>query len=266
MKKDIFKNISLENIQKSLNTEFIGKNIIYYDTTDSTNLQAKIHHDAPDGTVFLSEHQTAGRGRLERSWQSLPNSGIYMSILLKPKPLPSNISAITLILGLSAAISIEKFSKLPVFIKWPNDIVINSKKVCGILTELTGKENTSIVAGIGINVNTEEFDESLKEIATSIALENNAFIDRESLFQDLLYEFEKNYKIFLIKGFDSFKNEYENRCITLNRELHIITPLETYKAHGVGINDSGALIIDKDGERKVISSGEVSVRGVYGYI
>ena len=266
MKKEIFKSLSLENIQKSLNTEFIGKNIIYYKTTDSTNLQAKIHFNEPDGTVFISEHQTEGRGRLSRSWHSLPNTGIYMSILLKPEPLPLNISAITLILGLSAAVSIEKISNSPVFIKWPNDIVINSKKVCGILTELTGKKNSYIVAGIGINVNTPNFPESLKETATSIDLENNMQIDREALFSELLHEFEKNYKIFLKKGFGAFRDEYEKKCITLNRELEIITPLESYKAKGVSIDTSGALMIEKDGEIKSISSGEVSVRGIYGYI
>ncbi len=260
------KKLSIKRIEKLLDTEFIGKNIVYYDTTDSTNLQAKLNQNMASGTVFIAEHQTNGRGRSARLWESEKGVGIYMTILLKPDILPEHISSITLLLGLCACISIEEVSLKKPFIKWPNDIVIEGKKVCGILCELTGKKSDCIVLGIGINVNNKALDDAISDTATSLFLENNTEFEREIILADILSRFEKMYNKFIDSGFSSFISEYENRCITLNREVEIISPQESYRAEAIAIDKTGALIIEHDGKKKAVTSGEVSVRGIYGYI
>lgn len=260
--------ISVDGIKSHLNTEFIGNKIFYYDNLDSTNITAKENHTEPDGTVFIAEYQQKGRGRLSRSWNCEPMSGIYMSILLKPEIPPCSVSQITLIAGLAVTSAAEKISEQPVSIKWPNDVLINSKKICGILTELTAEENciNYAVVGIGINVNNQTFPDELKEKATSLAIENKKSFNRSEIIALVLSEFEKYYKIFLKNGFSPLLDDYSRRCITLNREVEIITPTLKYPAIAEAVDSDGRLIIRRNGKQEIINSGEVSVRGIYGYI
>ena len=261
--KDI---ISSDKIKSQIKTEFIGHKIYCYDCVDSTNLTAKENQTEPEGTVFIANHQLKGRGRLQREWSSESSSGIYMSILLKPSLPPEEFSLITLLAGLSVTVALNKISGKQSFIKWPNDCIISGKKVSGILTELSVSDTNNVIVGIGINVNNSSFPADLKDKATSLYMENHYKYDRCEIIGNVLSEFEKYYNKFLKNGFSSLIDEYSKLCITSGREVEIITPSENYKAKAIGVDSSGKLLIEKDGKTEAIGSGEVSVRGILGYV
>lgn len=259
--------LSVSKIKSKLNTEFFGRKIHHFSVTDSTNSLAKENPQEPDGTVFIAEKQLKGRGRLSREWLSEQSEGIYMSVLLKPSIPPEQIPKITLVAGLSATVALNKISSENVLIKWPNDCVINGKKICGILTELSclPSENT-VTVGIGINVNNTLFPKDLKSKATSLLLETGRTYSREDIVSLILSEFEKRYIIFLNQGFSALAAEYSRLCVTLDREVEIISPSERYTAYASGIDSEGRLLINLSDGVKAIDSGEVSVRGILGYV
>ena len=256
--------ITENGIKAGLNTEFIGQNIFYYNETDSTNNRAKEEHTAPDGSLFIAEIQNGGKGRLGRSGEAPAGVGIWMSILLKPNLSPTDITQITLIAGLAVCRSLGHEAK----IKWPNDIVINGKKICGILAEMSAEINmvNYVVCGIGINVNIPSFDGELAKKATSLLIETGKNHIRTQIIQRVLTEFEILYIDFLQNGLKNILPEYKALCITLNRDVQVIYKHETIIAKAVDIDEDGSLIVEKDGERIIVSSGEVSVRGIYGYV
>lgn len=251
-------------IKNGLNTKFIGQNIFVYSETDSTNNRAKEEHSAPDGSLFIAEIQNHGKGRLGRGWEAPSGVGIWMSLLLKPQLRPADVAQITLIAGLAVCRGLGHNAK----IKWPNDIVIGSKKVCGILAEMSAEINmvNYVVCGIGINVNIPAFDGELSKKATSLLIETGEKHNRAQIVQGVLTEFETLYTDFLENGLKNILSEYKKLCVTLNREVQVIYNNETLIARAADIAPDGSLIIEKDGERITVSSGEVSVRGIYGYI
>ena len=176
------------------------RKIVALPETDSTNEVAKklAAEGAPEGTLVVAEQQSAGKGRCGRSFVSLPGVGIYMSLLLRPKVRIEDVSRITLVSALAVQEGIERTAGLSCGIKWPNDIVSGTKKLTGILTELSlsGKEIQSLVVGIGINVNQDHFPEELSEIATSIRLETGQRLQRADLLVRILESFEKYYGIY----------------------------------------------------------------------
>ena len=185
--------LNYDNISYKLSTNIIGNKIIHFESIDSTNDYAKkIALKEMDGTVIISEEQTKGRGRLKRKWYSKSMEGIWMSILLKPYIMPQKSSFITLIAGASVIKALNKLG-INATIKWPNDIIINNKKVAGILTELSSENDriNYIVLGIGINVKTTDFSQEISEIATSLYKEGYK-ISRVELIVNILNEFEKS--------------------------------------------------------------------------
>jgi BirA family biotin operon repressor/biotin-[acetyl-CoA-carboxylase] ligase len=256
--------ISAEEIKNGLETEFIGRNTVYFDEIDSTNNAAKAAADMPDGTVFISEIQTGGKGRLGRSWSSPKGTGIWMSVLLKPDMLPQDVPQITLIAGMAVAKGIGCGAG----IKWPNDVVIGTKKVCGILTEMSAEiERVNyVICGIGINVNTASFEGELAEKATSLRIETGEEHERVPVIQSILTEFERLYKLFLKDGISGVIDEYRELCVTLGREVSVIYPNRTINGRAVDINNDGELIVETENGEITVGSGEVSVRGIYGYI
>jgi BirA family biotin operon repressor/biotin-[acetyl-CoA-carboxylase] ligase len=256
--------ITESGIQSGLNTEFIGRKLFLYDETDTTNERAKANSDAPDGSVFIAEVQTHGKGSRGRSWVSPRGTGIWHSILLKPDISPLEVSQITLVTGLAICRAIGMGSQ----IKWPNDIVIGGKKVCGTLTEMSAEidQVNYVVCGTGINVNTESFDDEIADRATSMYIESGKKYMRNEIIAKFLNEFEYYYKKFLTDGLGAILNEYKKSCITLGREVSVIFKKETVRGKAVDIDESGALVVEtKDGIIHV-TSGEVSVRGIYGYV
>lgn len=246
-------------IKKSLSDEVFGRNIVYMPVCDSTNEVAKRQKDMPHGTLFITDLQTKGKGRLGRSWEAEKKATICMSILIKDDTPVSDSPIITLAAGLAVCRAIGAGAK----IKWPNDVVIGTKKVCGILTERSGD---AMICGIGINVNTKEFSPELADKATSIFLETGEKQDIDYVCALVLNEFELVYNSLREGGFAALYEEYESLCITVGKEVVILKDGEEVPGVALGISPDGELIVDTDEGTVSVSSGEVSVRGIYGYI
>lgn len=254
---DFGNKINPENLKKVVPGE-----VYYYETTESTNLEAKLLKNVPDKSVFIAESQRSGRGRLGRSWSSPVGEGIWMSIYLKPK-IPANaISKLTLLAGLAVSRIVSNS-----MIKWPNDVIMSGKKVCGILTEavIEKDETNRVIVGIGINVNTQKFPDELADKATSIYLETNNFSDRTEVAKAVLIEFFELYDNFTDKGFDAYRHEYIEKCVTIGRKVVVITADGEKRAKAVDVTEDGELVIESENGREVVNSGEVSVRGILGY-
>ena len=265
---DILNKNELVSIRK---TKWVGTEICYFDVTDSTNTQAKSlgEGDAPNGTLVVAGKQESGRGRRGRSFESPAGTGIFMTLLLRPEIEPQNASMLTLVSALAVAKGIEHMVDLPVQIKWPNDIVINGKKVCGILTEMSAQMDyvNYIVIGIGINVGNEEFPEEIKDVATSIYLESGKHVNRAMLIEKIWEEFEDYYELYeKTQDLSSLVKEYDSYLVNRGQKVRVLDSKEPYEGKAMGITDRGELIVDTWEARRLVSAGEVSVRGVYGYV
>lgn len=261
--------LTLQNIGYGLDTEFIGKNIIHFDTIDSTNDYAKnIAVDEKDGTIIISEEQTKGKGRLGRQWHSKVSEGIWMSIILKPEITPYKSPFITLVAGASIVKALNKLG-VNASIKWPNDIIVNSKKVCGILTELSAEMErvNYVVLGIGINVKTMEFDSEISDVATSLYKEGYE-VSRVDIVKNILKEFEVLYLDYVV---NKSKKKTLDICrmysAIIGKKIYIISDGERELVKCLDLNEEGNLIIETEqGLLKEIMSGEVSIRGEKGYV
>ena len=252
-------------------TNWIGESIFCYETIDSTNLQAKrlSQEGCKNGTLVVAECQEAGRGRRGRSWESPLGTNISMSLLLKPEIEPNHASMITLVTALAVAKAISKLTGKRADIKWPNDIVMNGKKICGILTEMSlqSGEIEDIIVGIGINVNTQQFPKEIQDIATSIYLETGMRLSRVELIQAVWKFFEMDYEIYLqTQNLQNLVEDYNTRLVNKNRKVKVLDPNKAFEGYARGITPYGELIVDTEEGEKLISSGEVSVRGIYGYV
>ncbi|QUH19827.1 biotin--[acetyl-CoA-carboxylase] ligase [Alkaliphilus sp. B6464] len=260
-----------KEIEALISNNTMGQQIVYFDSIDSTNSYAKKEaNKLKDGTVILSEEQLLGRGRRGRSWSSPKGTGIWMSLVLKPNIPPTEGVKMTQIAAAAVCKAIRELTGLNALIKWPNDIVINGKKICGILTEMAGELNevNYIIVGIGINVNTDGFECELKEKATSLFIEGGKKIDRRELVVNILKNFEVLYNIY-IKDLDLDETLVivKNYSAILGKEIKIIQGNLEKKARAIDINDEGLLLVQMDdGSKELISSGEVSIRGENGYI
>lgn len=252
-------------------TEWAGCETYYFDCIDSTNTKAKeLAEDGhPTGTFVVADQQTAGKGRRGRSWDSLPGTGIYMTLLLKPDINPNNASMLTLVAAIATANAIHRVTDAQALIKWPNDVVINGKKICGILTEMSAQFDyiNHIVIGIGINVHNESFPEELADRASSLLMECGKRFHRADLIEAFLEEFERTYASYLqTEDLTGLQNEYNSLLVNMGRQVRVLDPKEPFEGKAMGITNRGELILDTWESRKMVSSGEVSVRGIYGYV
>ena len=245
--------------------------IIYLDEIDSTNREVRRLGDAGavEGTVVIADCQTGGKGRLGRTWFSPAGTGIWMSLLLRPELPPEKVSGITLMAALSVCRAIRSATGLNTQIKWPNDLVIDGKKVCGILTEsaILDGELKFAVLGIGVNVNQTEFPGDLPH-AWSLAMTAGRELDREGLIECCLNCLKEDYERYVQSGdLRQLRQEYEAHLVNLDQSVRVLSTTGEWTGVAKGINDSGDLIVLNDqGESVAVNSGEVSVRGVYGYI
>jgi len=261
--------LTYDNIFYKLNTNIIGKKIFQFETIDSTNDYAKkIALEELDGTLIISEEQTKGRGRVGRQWYSKSGEGIWMSIILKPDMIPQKAPFITLIAGASIVKALNKLG-VKTFIKWPNDIIINNKKVAGILTELSAEVDkiNYIVLGIGINTKTIKFSQEISEIATSLYREGY-IISRVDIVRAILEEFEKLYLQYINKN---SRKEILSICrrysSIIGKDVYLIKEDEKELVKCLDMNEYGNLIVRTENNIiKEIISGEVSIRGVKGYV
>ncbi len=246
--------------------------IVYFEETDSTNTRAKAYAEkgCPHGTLFVADCQSSGKGRRGRNWNAPAGCNIYMSLLLRPDITPKAAPMLTLVMAVSVAVAIREVCGVETKIKWPNDIVLHKKKLCGILTEMSaGAEGIDyVVIGAGVNVNQEEFPEELMDRAASIKKETGMTTDREELRQAIVENFWKYYKTFLeTEDLSGIINLYHDLLVNKDCEVKVLEPGNEYTAYALGINEKGELLVKmRSGEVKRIYAGEVSVRGIYGYI
>ncbi len=249
-----------------------NRTIIYYEQLDSTNVQVErlAEDGAPHGTVVVAKSQTAGKGRKGRTWESPADGNLYMSLLLRPQVEPQRAPMLTIVMAYSVAKAIQRQGYQCPQIKWPNDLVLSGKKICGILTEMHLAENTIdyVVIGVGVNVNTTTFSEELCDKATSLYLESNRKTTCKRLVGDIVELFEENYDRFIEAGNLSFlKEEYNAMLVNRGRTVKVLEPGAEYTAYALGMNEFGELIVRKeDGSEQAVFAGEVSVRGIYGYV
>jgi BirA family transcriptional regulator, biotin operon repressor / biotin---[acetyl-CoA-carboxylase] ligase len=249
-------------VKKGLKTDFIGKDIHYFKEVDSTNDVAKYlaEKGAEEGTVVVAEIQNRGKGRRGKTWIS-PPGGVWMSIILRPDIQTARAPQLTLVTGVAVAKTLKKELKLDVGIKWPNDVLIGDKKVCGILTEVNASINklNYVVVGIGIDMNVDVplFPPDLQKGATSLKHELDTEINGAMLVQKFLLNFEKLYKEFTDDKFPEILNEWRALSKTIGRKVEVRTRGQTITGEAVGINKDGILILElNDGSLKKIISGE----------
>ncbi|MDF1617354.1 biotin--[acetyl-CoA-carboxylase] ligase [Petrocella sp. FN5] len=243
-----------------------------YESVDSTNSEAKrmkVNKKMEEGLIIAKE-QTAGKGRRGKYWASVKDEGIWASLVLVPDIPPMRASMLTLIAGLSVAMAIEDKTGLGVGIKWPNDLVISGKKVCGVLTEMSTEADYihHVVVGVGINVNQTIFDTSLNHIATSLKIELGRNVNRVEILCGFLNHFESLYEKFLkIMDLSFMIDRYNNMCINVDQELRIIEHGKTKEATGIKVTSQGGLMVrNKEGDTEIIYAGDVSIRGINGYV
>lgn len=256
--------ISAEEIKAGLDTAKIGQTIYAHDTVNSTQLLAHeaASKGAAEGTLVIAEQQLGGKGRLGRPWHSPKGTGIWMSLILRPQmPLPK-APQITLLTAVAMAETIREELQLPVKIKWPNDLFLHGKKVCGILTELNAESDriNYLVIGIGINVNTVEsdFPAELSHVATSLRIETGRPIRRAGFIQAFCRCFEQKYRVYLSEGFEPVRKEWEAHSYSLGRNVTVRTIHSSLEGKAIGLDPEGVLIVeDSDGNQHKVYSADV---------
>ena len=255
-----------EIVQFELNTKIFGAgtNYIYKNSIESTNELAKklAYHGAAAGTVVVAEEQTGGKGRLERNFFSPRAKGIWFSVILRPRCMAKDAPKFTLMAAVAVAKAMERFN-LRAEIKWPNDIMFDGRKLVGILTEMSAEiaHVNYIVVGIGINVNISraEFPQSIREIATSLSEMNGENLNRAKFFRAVLEEFEK---LYIAKNFKDVFNLWRKFNNTLGEKVTVLSAEtgDIFTGTAVDIDAEGALIVETNGERKIVYAGDVSIR------
>ncbi len=300
--------ITAEEIASRLNSDWAAQSVRYFDSIDSTNNEAKrlAEQGAPEGTLVVAEEQTQGKGRRGRSWMTPPGTAIAMSLLLRPgevslpdsasegpcntcstagEPLhPDRAPMLTLVMGMAVASACREVCGVDVGIKWPNDVVANGRKICGILTEMSCEVDfiNYVVIGIGINTGIEEFPPELRDTAVSLhtlmeALPCNAQRqdgvvrrkpDRAWLIAACMREFERYYGLFMkTQDYTLLMKEYNELLVGKGERVRVLSPGIEFEGISEGIDPMGELLVRReDGTTEAIFAGEVSVRGVYGYV
>ena len=248
----------------------------YYESVDSTNdrIKARAHADEVQGLVISAGQQTAGKGRIGRKWESPSHDSIATSLLLRPEEISLDaIPTITVVAAMAVRDALYRLYGLDGQIKWPNDIVLDGKKICGILTEMELKDGKVwyVVVGIGVNVHNKNFPKEIAFKATSVDLElaksEGGQGHRNELTKEIWNSFKKYYSIFIeTQDMIGLKEEYEKHLANRGNRVRIEAQEASYEATAIGINNSGELIVEVDGQERIIRTGEVSVRGIYGYI
>lgn len=285
---------------EEFHTKWMGRKRYHKAETVSTNVDIRLlgEQGAVEGTIVSADAQTDGRGRRGRSWQTEAGTSLLFSVLLRPELVPDTAPQITLIMAMAVTKAIRHLTGLEPKIKWPNDVVVNSKKVCGILTEMQLKNGgiDYVVVGTGVNVNQREIPEELMQSATSLLLEKRrqfmagqqfmaeqqfvtgqqpameelgvAQLDREKLLAEIAEAFEDYYECFLqTKDLSYLMTKYNEWLVSRRKEVRVLDPKGEFTGISKGINEKGELLVElPNGEVTAIYAGEVSVRGLYGYV
>jgi BirA family biotin operon repressor/biotin-[acetyl-CoA-carboxylase] ligase len=277
-KTDIIADIISEGLIKSgLTGTIFDSNIIYKQSVGSTNTAAYImaQEGAPEGTVVIADSQSAGKGRMGRSWQSPPGKGIWMSFILRPDLSANDMQTVTLAASVSVAKTLEQLTGIKPGIKWPNDIILDGRKVCGILTEMNSEIDrvNYIIVGIGLNFSQQEddFDGNIRDTAISLAmhlkkngikLKNNM---RNDIIKEILKIFDYYYGLMLNSDKAAVIRDWRNYSVTLGSSIKVHSRNGEFCGLAEDITEDGALVIKaEDGGIRIVTSGEVSIRGIMG--
>lgn len=255
-----------------MRTKWAGRQIVFYEITDSTNVRAKelAEQGAGQGTLVVAEAQTAGRGRSGRSWLSPAGSNLYFSLLLRPDCPVDCAPMLTLVMALAVSEAIGEVCGVNAGIKWPNDLVAEQKKLAGILTEMSllGRSMQYVVIGVGINVKKQNFPPELETRAVSLEEAAGRYVSRKQLLEKIMERFETAYADFLQTGeLSRLCRAYNARLVNCGRQVRVLDPAGEYSGVAEGINERGELLVrTENGEIRRVYAGEVSVRGIYGYV
>lgn len=259
-------NVSADEVRLGLRTEFLGATIHYEESADSTQ---KIAHrlsmeNAPEGTVVIADEQLQGKGRLGRSWHSPKYTGVWMSVILRPNIPIGKAPQLTLLAAVAVVGAISEVTDLKPQIKWPNDILLNGKKITGILTELHAEADKihSVIIGIGINVNQkkENFPEELHSLATSISMELGKDVNRAELIRAVLTQIEKLYKLYLSEGFYPIRLLWESYALSIGKMITARTLTGNIHGRALGITEDGVLRIeDEEGKIHHVYSADIEL-------
>lgn len=260
--------LSSYEIKYNLNTKYIAQKIYSFDTIDSTNIYANnIAEKSPEGTVIISNEQTDGKGRTGKKWISKENDGVYFSIILKPNIPIIKSSFLTQVAGASLLKTLEKLS-VKTEIKWPNDIILNNKKIAGILTEMNAEIDkiSYIIVGIGINLYNSEFEKSISNVATSIKKEGYN-LNKEQFLKLFFETFEYYYDKFICDDNDEVLKILRDYSAVLGKDIYILKNGEKKIVFAENIDEHGNLVIRNSfGILETIFSGEISIRGLDSYV
>lgn len=251
-----------------LNTSYMGRKIIYLESAGSTNDEAKkmAAKGSEEGLVIIAEEQICARGRRGRSWTTTRGESIAASILLRPKLSPEHAFSITPVLALSIVQGLEKEAGIRTGIKWPNDIVLDKKKLCGILTEMNADMDSInyIVVGMGININQSSFPKDISEIATSLRIHCGDVLSRKKILASVLNCFEENYEVYIREGLKPMVPLLREYSVVIGKHIRLVSPNMEREGTAVDMDAQGGLIVRLDtGETITVISGDVSVRGLY---
>lgn len=259
--------LSAEEIKAGLRTKKWGTAVYAYQEIDSTNNMAKIlaAEGAAEGTVVIAEKQNRGKGRLGRSWSSPTGGGLWFSVIFRPACKPVLAPQLIFIGAVAACKALRKTTGLPVQIKWPNDLLLEGKKICGILTELSAEIDmvNYVVMGIGINVNqmSDDFPEDLQGTATSLAIAAGHSFRRVELMQEIIFELESEYQLFQKAGFAQTLEKWRLYNCTLGQNVQVITGKDCFTGFALDIDNEGQLlVVDKEGKTTTVVVGDVSIR------
>lgn len=256
-----------EEIRILLDTKIFGNKVYVYDSLDSTNDMAKkmASQGAEEGTIITAERQLKGKGRLGRSWVSDPGAGIWFSVVFRPQIKPYHASRLTFVIAVAVCKALRKSTGLPIMIKWPNDLLLEKKKICGILTELSAEidQINYIVAGIGVNVNQgkEDFPPEIRDTAGSLAGLSGHTYRRTPILTAILKELEEHYLMFLKGEFPQIVNLWREMSCTLGNEVYVSSKEEQFFGFALDVNEEGHLLVKtKDGKIRQVMAGDVSLR------
>ena len=264
--------IAADEVRSRLKTRRIGQTVRSFASLDSTNQYAKKagEENEPEGLLVIADEQTAGKGRSGRRWTTPPGTTVAMTLLLRPKIAPEHISMVTLVMGMAIAKACRDLYGVDARIKWPNDIVVSGRKLSGTLTEMSAEMAAVnyIVIGVGINANLREFPEEIAQTATSLALELGRDVNRAELIAAVLDRFEQDYERFLeTEDMSLLKDAYNEMLVNAGRSVKVLEPGKEYTGTALGINELGQLKVRREDETiEKVYAGEVSVRGIYGYV
>ncbi len=259
-------------LESRMDTDWAGRPVFYYDELASTNLQAKLdaENGAGEGTLIVADMQTAGRGRKGKGWSSPAGTNVYFTLILKPDYDVEQASMVTLVMGMAVAEGIRATCGVDARIKWPNDIVAGGRKLCGMLAEMSVEREFIhyVVVGVGINVKEQVFPEEIADPATSLWQECGRKVSRGQLIVNVMKAFEARYKVFCSRrSLSGLVEEYNGMLVNKNREVRVLDPKGEFRGVSRGINEKGELLVElEDGSVTAVYAGEVSVRGVYGYV